>query len=484
MTSFAERIAAAQAAAPKADPAELAKKLLEDSQAAGAAESISSSEQALSTADPSARSLQDDLTPILERSAVIGAFDVDQIIPEDASDRVRVRSALIRRSFPLDGQPGLRMLDDNLRRRLLTSLRASGRLEEVIAAIPDAPQDELGGRLQHMLSTLPSGQRDFHAETPAANAPALETLAVSHRGPADLAQATSQQTEQDLRNTLRVAEWTNQYQPEAIEALGRKIAYQAATNRLSEEADRVVGRDLLVDWLVAQLVEKPVDAGGSGPPIVAIWGVGGIGKSAVLAKLCARLTDLGNTAVIHIDFDRPGYGNADPAFLTVEYARQLGLTDPIIASAMQDIRARYAETLGAQKNPDVDGLESVLLSGDNTIAALAVAIERSTFRDRPVVVILDTFEERQRFGHRTVDDLNQWFRDLNRSVNQSRLSVLISGRVPPDANFGALTNYTGREIGALTGAESITLFKRLGHADHDAESLASLCDGNPDVADL
>lgn len=108
MSEFANNIEKARATAPNANHRELAKILLESTAPAEASPTPSAS--AVETAAPEEASplFRDRLVPILERCAVIGAFNVERQIPPDAADRPRLRSALIRRSYALerDTPPG------------------------------------------------------------------------------------------------------------------------------------------------------------------------------------------------------------------------------------------------------------------------------------------------------------------------------------------------------------------------------------------
>src|SRR5262249_16564818 len=69
-----------------------------------------------------------------------------------------------------------------------------------------------------------------------------------------------------------------------------------------------------------------------------ITGVGGVGKSTLLAKFTSEvIAQKKKTVVAILDFDRPGINASDPVWLIMEISRQIGIQFPELKEVMTTI---------------------------------------------------------------------------------------------------------------------------------------------------
>jgi hypothetical protein len=167
------------------------------------------------------------------------------------------------------------------------------------------------------------------------------------------------------------------------------------------------------------------------PPLV-IHGPGGVGKSTLVAKFLLQHVEAQQTqqfAFVYIDFDRPDILIAEPRTLLSEGARQLAYQYPKAEKRFLDYHQRlHAErpaTLYGQEN-ETDGvrLQEVF---DPFIAELAQVHNRE-MPDRPLLLVLDTFEEIQQRSRDYVRGLFDFLNQLQGAI--PRLRTVLAGRAP------------------------------------------------------
>jgi hypothetical protein len=174
-------------------------------------------------------------------------------------------------------------------------------------------------------------------------------------------------------------------------------------------------------------------------PALVISGPGGIGKSALLAKFIldhARLAGRDKLPYICINFDNPTVRAGDPKTVLMEAVRQLAIQYPAFVKTFTAQRSRWQTAL-LELSDLTDTAHRVR---DRELTGIVrkefVDLLRSVkVDDRPLLLILDTFEivqERQRGDVATV---YRFLHDLQRDY--PALRVVISGRAAPeDASSG------------------------------------------------
>lgn len=203
-----------------------------------------------------------------------------------------------------------------------------------------------------------------------------------------------------------------------------------------------------------------------------VTGIGGSGKSALLAEFVHRLRGdrWDGMPVVWIDFERPQFAGADEALLMAEFARQLSMYRPSEEVGLKNFRDRMAKV-------------SELLASRNQYEAKATAA--STIKslwlsylpkllpgDESLLLILDTFEEVTLRGDADQRSVEQWISSLAFDYGMRGLRVIFSGRaLPPD--FIRMDFHRAKPIvvGDLPVGDAISLFNHLTGAKGETNEL-------------
>jgi len=274
---------------------------------------------------------------------------------------------------------------------------------------------------------------------------------------------------------LRVAEWTDGIFPRApkpAEVQGL-LARDAIKQSLNVLVKRFHGRHDELETLRRFIVESrpKSDDGVMRAPILAVSGIGGAGKSALLSQFTKRLLArpaARRPTIVLIDFDRPRFSSGDPVALTFELTRQIAAWYPKLAADLRELRHSARTNLlssgFATAEAATAGLESVGRSSSELMYRLPGILKKTgvgTRRQRPLVIILDTFEVLQgSHSEDTYDDVGvrgvhavvEWVNDLFFISKLVELKVVVAGRAPiaEDPVFGP--SLTEDEI-RLTGVD-------------------------------
>ena len=253
----------------------------------------------------------------------------------------------------------------------------------------------------------------------------------------------------EVAEWFREAEIPNVSLPDPV-ALGRRVALV----RLMEPLHKLVGghfrgREVELDDL------RGFVSGPSGRPIVH-HGVGGVGKSALLAKLAIECLGSRSAYVVRLDFDRRSLIPDRPATLLRAIIEQLWpQLDPTVASDAQFSKLKVA--LGGTPR-DVSSLVWEL---GNVISVT-----------RPVLCILDTLEQVQYRSRALVEQLWRFLGTLRDAVTSLR--IVIASRAP-------LLDLpvTMRPLGDLDAVAAISALEALGVSREAAEVVQPDTGGNP-----
>lgn len=285
-----------------------------------------------------------------------------------------------------------------------------------------------------------------------------------------------------------------------------EVQHRLESARLLQPMHRLIrgtfhGRTAELDSLHAYIAlpEEPAE-----PPVL-LHGVGGIGKSTLLAKFLvdALAAAPAGFPFAYIDFARPTLSVHEPATVIAEMARQLGVHHPALRASFEALADECERTAAVQRGERNELDELHQLAGTRATLARDYSSDfhaRASAREQelahriaslvaeavrpapggtapPLVVVVDSFEEAQYRGSPVI--ARMWAIWTALRAAYSRLRFIVSGRAPIDHPARVLTPRT-MEIGELDRQASVDLLMSSGVRDETlAEDLADRIGGHP-----
>jgi AAA ATPase domain/Effector-associated domain 1 len=189
-------------------------------------------------------------------------------------------------------------------------------------------------------------------------------------------------------------------------------------------ADGCIGRDKERAALRAFVEHTADDQSLVDLPALQIYGIGGVGKSTLLAQFVLDLAESSSSqgyAWAYVDLDRPTLSSYHPQIVLADVIRQVGTQFP---DARRYLEGTTRDLSLATRGQGVESRHSE--AWRYSLHELARAV--TDVASGRLVVILDTFEELQREGEDSESLLFDMFRTLSEQLEQFRL--IISGRAP------------------------------------------------------
>jgi tetratricopeptide (TPR) repeat protein len=225
-----------------------------------------------------------------------------------------------------------------------------------------------------------------------------------------------------------------------------------------------VGRDRELDMLNQFINTRRSDASHPGPMI--IFGIGGIGKSTLLAKfLLDAITEDSTRHLLvgHLDMDDPALDPQQPHTLILELARQVGIHRPALKRQSEDVMQQIRERGGQQTALEARYSESALIE-ESMLKPMALLLEDAYDAGvRRYIIVVDTFERVPRFGDEAVRNVLDPLIELSEEwFPEARL--ILSGRVSAAEDIPTWATETRRrplELRALEMSAARTLLKQL-----------------------
>lgn len=265
--------------------------------------------------------------------------------------------------------------------------------------------------------------------------------------------------------------------------------------------DTVHGRQRELDSLRAYIA---LPAEPAEPPVL-IHGVGGVGKSTLLAKFLVESLRESPTGFpfVFVDFERPTLSIHEPATMIAEFARQLGIQYPRHRAAFGALADECEETAASQRGErnQLDelfqlsttratlgrdysaGFHSRASAREQELARKVAELVAEAVRDPagamdpPLVIALDSFEEAQYRGSPVIGRMWAIWTALRAAY--PRLRYIVSGRAPIDHPARVLTPRT-MELGDLDQRAAVDLLMASGVDDEAiAQDLADRVGGHP-----
>lgn len=221
-----------------------------------------------------------------------------------------------------------------------------------------------------------------------------------------------------------------------------------------------VGRNEELSLLKAFVEKNETDALWSG---LILRGLGGAGKSALLARFARTVVEEKMATLCILDFDLPGMGVLDTYWLQAEMARQVGLQYPELSEALRAARHRARE-LKQQQQPTGGGVTQTEASERmyTLVTDISNTLQEVGLSHRPILLVLDTFEEVVQQD--ATEKVMLWVRQLADMLTPVSLKVIISGRLFDDA-VADLTKKEALEqleINELEKEQAVALLRQLG----------------------
>lgn len=397
----------------------------------------------------------------IDRAALMGAFNPLELIGEvkDPEGQRLLLGTIGAVSKELPGREPVWQLQADARRELLRDLSDRGELERMAGQARTAPDDRLGRFLVALL------QGD--TVSPVAVRP--DELDALH---------TAIEFARDVRAGIDG--------PQEVETALAQRDFDESIEFLLPP--RFIGRRSALSEL-QRFVRSPAQEEAIGPPAIpaaVVSGIGGAGKSALLAELVRRQRRTPGVPIIWLDFDRASLASADPLDLSAEFSRQLARWRPDLAGALSEYR-NFARDLGLESQVREISFETSARGSSEAWSMWRHALRGHLPIKEPVVLILDTFEEILLRDPLELERVLLWVAALYEEGELKNLRPILSGRAIPEerefpSRFAApqriLVDDLGRGEAALLLADNL---ERLGAAANrfPVQGLAARFGGNP-----
>ncbi|MEX0167855.1 trypsin-like peptidase domain-containing protein [Streptomyces sp. LMG1-1-1.1] len=311
---------------------------------------------------------------------------------------------------------------------------------------------------------------------------------------------------EELSDTLQAVLWLSRVPGVTGLPAVDDVQHRLEKARLLQPMHRLIqgtfhGRTAELDSLHAYLAlpEEPAE-----PPVL-LYGVGGIGKSTLLAKFLVDALAASPTGFpfAYIDFARPTLSIHEPATVIAEMARQLGVHHPALRAEFDALADECERTAAVQRGERNELDELYQLAGTRATMGRDYSSDfhaRASAREQelahrvaslvaravrpgpggsapPLLVVVDSFEEAQYRGSPVI--ARMWAIWTALRAAYSRLRFIVSGRAPIDHPARVLTPRS-MELTELDHRASVDLLMSSGVDDEPlAEDLADRIGGHP-----
>jgi hypothetical protein len=295
----------------------------------------------------------------------------------------------------------------------------------------------------------------------------------------------------DLEAALQALTWARiaaeqgAFDPAPLLAARDAVRRDLSTTIGASDCDRLLGGAFfgydsqlkrLTAFVTAQYRETRV-------PVLRVEGIGGAGKSTLLAALVRNgfpRTD--PPIVIQIDFDRLLFRNGGELELSFEVARQIGVqvpeADAALRQACEEVAAMRS-ALGEEGGDEGFAKESLIRTSASFDYQAGEILRRQSVDKRPILLLLDTFEEWRRPGSEPqapserLMRLVDWLSGLKDQMGLTDLRAVISGRVTL-SGFPQLMLAPTVRLKGIGKRDSKRLLRALGLSSDEADRMLAI----------
>jgi hypothetical protein len=348
--------------------------------------------------NPQASSLHD-LEQLVEQAAFLGSFDPLSLVAQEGEQTsAELLSGLAERCVEVPVNDRFQWaLTPSARADAFERLTRDDRLHEVAAsASRSLLLDDLGGMLVKLVV-------DGGPSPASVSPPELEMLRVASSFLGDASSSVP------------------------MHAINSEIERQSIDQGLAQlRSNGLVGRDAELGQIV-----KWINESAQRFSMMALSGIGGAGKSALLAELVVRLRgpDWRGHPVVWLDFDHPDRIRLDQASLMSELLRQLALHPGYDYRVAEKYRTYLLDAHA--ESGDYRSIESVGSASIGNLSAWHAFVDESDFSGLQLLVVCDTFEEVLCRGEDERQQLFQLLHGLSAPSEVARVRVICAGRELP-----------------------------------------------------
>lgn len=217
-----------------------------------------------------------------------------------------------------------------------------------------------------------------------------------------------------------------------------------------------------------------------------VTGVGGSGKSALLAELARKLRGKrwSGTPVLQIDFDRPAFYRGTLTSLMMELSRQLEMHFPHMEPALAAYRRAARLSVSDSEILKSVSFESINVREHEASSAWQQEMRQHLPISRKLVLFLDTAEEVGQSSNFDLAGLRRWLRQLRAREGLLDLRVVVSGRAFHSDQLALIPSRHRLELGDLAPADASMLLQSLlerknARGDFPLAQLVNMIGGNP-----
>jgi cellulose synthase operon protein C len=316
---------------------------------------------------------------------------------------------------PQSDQGGWWRLRPQIRREALRRLKNRQNMRNAMAINPDHPQDPIQRMFKSVIDP-PSGGLVLE-RLPRQDLAALMTVCEWLSGILQDLPA-----EQEVRRAVAVGDLLEPMRRLSVGFVGRKAELEQLRDYVGLKISKSAGR---AAW---RFVREAYYDLTKRPPLMVV-GVGGIGKSTLLAHFildyCEEAQGESTLPFVYLDLDLPSIVPSQPISLIGEAARQLSVQWPEFADVLNGITEQVSRlVLSDEAKSSLEGPR--LLSHRSDVLGYFARILNEGIEERPVLFVIDTFEEAQFLGPDVIYSMWDLLTGLQRTCPMLR--VVIAGR--------------------------------------------------------